>query len=101
MALRRTLSRMDKSMFADKRRVIHPVYQTPSAPSSYLKHAFTTDPMKESATLQFFSSGTEKRDVLDAPSRLEGAKSRAAIERGRDPEFDALVEFVRARASTR
>ena len=96
--LRRSTFRLggggDKSMFAKKRVVLTPMNTTPLSPSRYVKAAYTTDPLKESRSMQFASSGPMMKEVLDIPRRLEGEKSRAAIEELRDEEFDALVDFV-------
>lgn len=85
----------DKSMFASKRRVIYPYYANPFIGGSMLNVAFTTDAMKESRKIKFFSSNDAMKEVLDTPERLEGARSRAMIEQqGGDKDFDHLVEFV-------
>jgi len=82
-------------MFADKRRVLHPIPPSPTAPSRLVKLAYTTDPLRESANIQFTSSGEAMREVMDLPRRLEGTKSRAAIEGAGDEAFEALVTFVK------
>jgi hypothetical protein len=95
--LRRTILRRgggDKSVFADKRRVLTPMNNTPVSPGRYIKAAYTTDALKESDNFQFATGGQLMNEVLDVPRRLEGEKSRAAIEELRDEEFDALVAFV-------
>ena len=35
------------------------------------------------------------REALDVPQRLEGLRMRARLEKMQDPEFDALIDFVR------
>lgn len=96
--LRRTVLRLgaggDKASFAAKRRVIHPIFQNPMLTSGMLNAAFTTDPMKESRKIKFHSAAQAMKEVLDAPERLEGGRSRAAIDRTSDVDFDRLVEFI-------
>lgn len=81
-------------MFADKRRVLQPINQSPLSPGRFVKAAYTTDALKQSTVMRFASGGQLMKEVLDVPRRLEGEKSRAAIEELRDEEFDALVDFV-------
>lgn len=93
--LRRSLTFLDKSMFAAKRRVINPVHPNPSTPGHFIRAAFTTDPMKESDRARFTSGGEAMREVLDAPENLEGDRSRKALMMRGDKEFEALADFIR------
>ena len=96
--LRRSLARFgggDKSSFAAKRQVIHPLKPSPSAPAHMIQHAFQTDALKFSQDIKFFSGGEAMKDVISAPPRLEGEASRKALMAGGDAEFEALVEFIR------
>lgn len=80
----------DKSSFALKRRVIHPIYASPTAPMGMLKWTHTTDPMKISRKLVFRTTG-EDRSVID---RLEGEQTRKEIMKSKDKDFDAFIEFL-------
>ena len=93
---RRSVMRQgDKGMFAAKRRVIMPINPTPSAPASIVRHAWTTDPLKESFKLKFYSSGDIKKEATEVPSRLEGTAMRSELFATGDIEFAALVDFIR------
>jgi hypothetical protein len=96
--LQRTLLRRgggDKSSFAAKRMVIHPMMASPSAPGHMVPMAFTLDALKISKEIKFGTGGAAMKDALDLPDRLEGERSRREVMQGGDPEFDALVDFVR------
>lgn len=98
MALRRSLARLgggDKSSFAAKRRVIHPITTGPTVSRDILKYAFTTDAMKENRDVQVYSGGEMMREALQTPARLEGERSRALIAAQNDPDFESLIDFVR------
>ena len=86
---RRLLGGGDKSSFAAKRRVLHPIYQNPAAPASIIRKAYTTNAMKESRKIEFGGSAVESMQ------RLEGERSRKEIAKGGDKEFDAFVAFLR------
>jgi len=78
----------DKSSFAAKRRVLHPIHQSPAMPQQAIKFGYTNDPMKESTKIVF--GGVPAEDSY----RLEGEKSRKAVMTSKDKEFLALVEFL-------
>lgn len=95
--LRRALLRLgggEKSSFADKRRVIHPLNTSPTVPGSFIKKAFTDDAMKETYKPTLSSGGALEREALNVPERLEGERSRTALEKVTDPEFDSLISFI-------
>lgn len=96
--LRKTARRLgggDKSSFAAKRQVIHPILSSPATPGHMIGGAFTTDALKLSKNVTFTSGGEVMRDALELPKRLEGVKSRREAMAAPDNEFAALVEFVR------
>jgi hypothetical protein len=96
--LRRTLRRLaggDKSSFAAKRQVIHPMPSTPAGPGHLVNVAFTTDAMRQTTAVKFATSASIQNEALDVPLRLEGEASRKELMMGGDKEFEALVDFIR------
>ena len=84
----------DKSMFAAKRRVIHPLVPDPVSSAKIISSAFTTDPLKESNQIQWRSGGALMNEMLKIPNRLEGARTRRQIEDIKDEDFKSIIEFV-------
>lgn len=87
-----------KSVFSQKRRKIHPLYNSPLVSQSNIKYIHTTDPMQISHKAKFYSGGELAETIAGGgkakAQRLENARTRAKIEKQGDTDFEAFTNFI-------